>query len=111
MKKIGWFTTARGPGSYNLFSTMLKGIKKGEIDAKLSFVFINRDIKGNQYRMKLVKEAEDNGVPVILFPSDNLHAGAEAERHRGMEGGLRRRDCGIGYPSARWTSGCWPDIC
>jgi phosphoribosylglycinamide formyltransferase-1 len=51
---------------------MLNGIKKGEIDAKLSFVFINRDIKGNQYRMKLVKDAEDNGVPVIIFPSDNF---------------------------------------
>lgn len=72
MKNIGWFTTARGPGSYNLFNTILKGIKKGEIDAKLSFVFINRDIKGNQYRTNLVKEAEDNGVPVILFPSDNF---------------------------------------
>ncbi len=72
MKKIGWFTTARGPGSYNLFSSMQNGIEKGEIDAKLSFVFINRDIKGNQYRMKLVKKAEDSGVPVILFPSDNF---------------------------------------
>ena len=72
MKKIGWFTTARGPGSYNLFTAMLNGIKKGEIDAKLSFVFINRDIKGNQYRMKLVKDAEDNGVPVIIFPSDSF---------------------------------------
>jgi len=72
MKKIGWFTTARGPGSYNLFSTMLAAIKKGEIDAKLSFVFINRDVKGNQYRLKLVKDAESEGVPVILFPSDNF---------------------------------------
>ena len=72
MKKIGWFTTARGPGSYNLFSTMMNSIRKGEIDAKLSFVFINRDIKGNQFRMKLVKEAEDSGVPVIIFPSDNF---------------------------------------
>jgi phosphoribosylglycinamide formyltransferase-1 len=72
MKKIGWFTTARGPGSYNLFSTVLNGMKKGEIDMKLSFVFINRDIKGNHYRMKLVKSAEDEGVPVILFPSDNF---------------------------------------
>ncbi len=72
MKKIGWFTTARGPGSYNLFSTMLSAIKKGEVDAKLSFVFINRDIKGNRYRTKLVKDAEDEGVPVIIFPSDNF---------------------------------------
>jgi phosphoribosylglycinamide formyltransferase 1 len=72
MKKIGWFTTARGPGSYNLFSTMMKAINMRDMDAKLSFVFINREIKGNQYRMRLVKEAEENGVPVILFPSDSF---------------------------------------
>jgi phosphoribosylglycinamide formyltransferase 1 len=85
MKKIGWFTTARGPGSYNLFSTMMNNIRNGEIDAKLSFVFINRDIKGNQYRKKLVKEAEDSGVPVIIFPSDSFmpelkHADIDAWR-------------------------------
>jgi len=72
MKKIGWFTTARGPGSYNLFSAMLNGIKNGGIDAKLSFVFINREVRGNQYRIKLIKNAEDNGIPVILFPSDSF---------------------------------------
>ncbi len=72
MKKIGWFTTARGPGSYNLFSTMMNDIKNGKVDAKLSFVFINRDVKGNQYRMRLIRIAEDNGIPVILFPSDNF---------------------------------------
>lgn len=72
MKKIGWFTTARGPGSYNLFSAMQNAIKSGEVDAKLSFVFINREVKGNQYRMKLIKNAEDSGTPVIIFPSDNF---------------------------------------
>jgi phosphoribosylglycinamide formyltransferase-1 len=70
MKRIGWFTTARGPGSYNLFTTMMERMHRGEIDARLSFVFINRDVKGNEYRKKIIKMAEDEGVPVILFPSD-----------------------------------------
>ena len=72
MKKIGWFTTARGPGSYNLFNTMLDAIGCGEIDARLSFVFINRDVKGNQYRMRIIQMAEENDIPVILFPSDTF---------------------------------------
>lgn len=72
MKKIGWFTTARGPGSFNLFNTMMTGIKRGEIDAKLSFLFINRDIKGNQYRQRMVQMAEAEGIPVIIFPSDDF---------------------------------------
>jgi phosphoribosylglycinamide formyltransferase-1 len=72
MKRIGWFTTARGPGSYNLFKTMMDNIKNGAIDAKISFVFINREVKGNQYRMKLIAMAQEAGIPVILLPSDDF---------------------------------------
>lgn len=72
MMRIGWFTTARGPGSFNLFTTMRERICSGDIDAKLSFVFINRDIKGNEYRKKIVQMAEEDGVPVIIFPSDGF---------------------------------------
>ena len=72
MKRIGWFTTARGPGSYNLFKTMMDNIKDGTIDAKISFVFINREVKGNQFRMKLIAMAQEAGIPVILLPSDDF---------------------------------------
>ncbi len=72
MKRIGWFTTARGPGSFNLFKTMLDNINDGTIDAKISFVFINREVKGNQFRMKLIDLAKDAGIPVIILPSDTF---------------------------------------
>lgn len=72
MMRIGWFTTARGPGSLNLFTTMRDRLRGGDIDAKLAFVFINRDIKGNEYRKKIVQMAEEDGVPVIMFPSDGF---------------------------------------
>lgn len=72
MMRIGWFTTARGPGSLNLFTTMRDRIRSGDIDARLSFVFINRDIKGNEFRKKIVQMAEEDGVPVIIFPSDGF---------------------------------------
>ena len=72
MKRIGWFTTARGPGSYRLFETMMSRIRGGDIDAKISFVFINREIKGNECRRKLIEMAEDNGIPVIILPSDTF---------------------------------------
>jgi phosphoribosylglycinamide formyltransferase-1 len=72
MKKIGWFTTARGPGSFNLFTTVLKLIEEGRIDARLSFVFINRDVKGNEHRMKVIRMAEARGIPVIVLPSDTF---------------------------------------
>jgi phosphoribosylglycinamide formyltransferase 1 len=72
MKRIGWFTTGRGPGSLGLFTTMRSKIKSGEIDAQLAFVFINREVKGNQYRAKLIAMAEKDGVPVIILPSDTF---------------------------------------
>jgi phosphoribosylglycinamide formyltransferase-1 len=75
MKRIGWFTTARGPGSFNLFKTMMDNINDGTIDAKISFVFINREVKGNRFRMKLIGMAEEAGIPVILLPSDTFEPG------------------------------------
>ncbi|MDD1755505.1 MAG: hypothetical protein LUQ39_01535 [Methanomassiliicoccales archaeon] len=72
MKRIGWFTTARGPGSFNLFSTMISRLESGEIKAKLAFVFINRDVKGNPYRTKIIDMARERGIPVIVFPSDTF---------------------------------------
>ena len=72
MKQIGWFTTGRGPGSLGLFSTVRSMIRSGEIDAKLSFVFMNREVKGNPNRAKLIAMAEEDGVPVIILPSDGF---------------------------------------
>jgi len=57
-----------------LFTTIRSMIRSGEIDAELSFVFLNREVKGNQYRAKLIGMAEDDGVPVIILPSDGFRA-------------------------------------
>jgi phosphoribosylglycinamide formyltransferase-1 len=72
MMRIGWFTTARGPGSYNLFTTMMRRLRCGDIDARLAFVFINREVKGNEYRKRIIEMAEAEGIPVIILPSDGF---------------------------------------
>lgn len=72
MKRIGWFTTARGPGSFNLFNSMLERINSGEIKAEISFMFINRDVKGNRNRARMIEMAEDLDIPVVIFPSDKF---------------------------------------
>lgn len=72
MKRIGWFTTARGPGSFNLFNTMMERMDSGEIKAEISFMFINRDVKGNQNRARMIDMAEAVGIPVVIFPSDSF---------------------------------------
>ena len=72
MKRIGWFTTARGPGSFNLFNTMISRLESGDIEARLAFVFINREEKGNKYRRKIIEMSKDRGIPLIVFPSDTF---------------------------------------
>ena len=79
MMKIGWFTTARGPGSLNLLTKMLDDVDSGDIDAQISFVFINREVKGNQFRAKVVKMAKDRNIPVVIFPSDSFRQDLKAK--------------------------------
>jgi len=74
MKRIGWFTTARGSGSMNLFRTMLSRIDSREIDVEIAFMFINREIKGNENRRLMVQMAKDRGIPVIIIPSDGFRS-------------------------------------
>jgi len=43
MYRIGWFSTGRGEGSRALLQTIQGSIRKGEISAKIDFVFCNRE--------------------------------------------------------------------
>jgi len=43
MLKLGWFSTGRGPGSRNLFRTVMEKKKQGLLDVDISFVFCNWD--------------------------------------------------------------------
>ncbi|MEI6795279.1 MAG: formyltransferase family protein [Methanomassiliicoccales archaeon] len=70
--KIGWFTTARGAGSFNLLNTMLQRLDSEDIRAELSFMYINREVKGNQNRARMIKMVEDRGARVEIFPSDSF---------------------------------------
>jgi phosphoribosylglycinamide formyltransferase-1 len=49
---------------------MTERMDEGGIDAAISFLFINRDIKGNRYRMRIIEMAEERDIPVIILPSD-----------------------------------------
>lgn len=55
-----------------LFSTMRSKIESGEIEAQLAFVFLNREVKENQNRARLIAMAEEDGLPVIILPSDGF---------------------------------------
>lgn len=41
--RIGWFTTARGPGSRGMYEAVAGAVASGELDAEFACVFSNRD--------------------------------------------------------------------
>jgi len=53
-----------------LFDNIMSKVSSGEIDAEISFVFLNRAVKENQFRAKLVSMAERADIPVLILPSD-----------------------------------------
>lgn len=69
MLNLGWFSTGRGPGSRALLTTVQEGIQRGEIDARILFVFCNRETgeaEGSDLFHQLVKSYS---LPLICFSS------------------------------------------
>ena len=69
---VGWFSTGRGEGSRGLLLTVLDAIHRGELDARVQFVFCNRDPgehAGSDEFMALVRS---RGVPLVTLSSQRL---------------------------------------
>ena len=69
MLKIGWFSTGRGEGSRGLLSFVQQQILGGLIDARIEFVFSNRErgeAEGSDQYFRLV---EDYGLSLVTLSS------------------------------------------
>ena len=69
MLKLGWFSTGRGEGSRNLFSTALEYTQSGYINAEIQYVFCNREpgeYRGSDRFHSLVKASN---IPLITLSS------------------------------------------
>ena len=67
--RIGWFTTANGPGSRGMFTAVLNAIQSGHLNAKIEFVFINRERGQTDPTDGFLDLAESNGIPTITLSS------------------------------------------
>ena len=70
--KLGWFSTGRGEGSRGLLQTVLDAIRRGDLNARVEFVFCNRDPgehPGSDEFMALVRS---RGVPLVTLSSQRL---------------------------------------
>ncbi|PKB73356.1 MAG: hypothetical protein BZY75_02350 [SAR202 cluster bacterium Io17-Chloro-G7] len=72
MLKIGWFSTGRGEGSRGLLRFVQQQILGGLIDARIEFVFSNRErgeAEGSDQYFRLV---EEYGLPLVTLSSSKF---------------------------------------
>lgn len=84
MLDLGWFSTGRGPGSRGLLTFVQERIARGEIDARIQFVFSNREpgeAEGSDTFFELVKSY---GIPLVTYSSRRFRRsiGGDFASHR-----------------------------
>ena len=67
--RIGWFTTARGPGSRAMFEAVRDAIEAGAMDAELAFVFCNRERGEAAATDSFLDLVEQAGAPLVARSS------------------------------------------
>jgi len=81
---LGWFSTGRGPGSRGLFEFVQERILRGEIPARIEFVFSNRELgeaEGSDLFFDLVHRYR---IPLITLSSRRFRqeVGGDFASHR-----------------------------
>ncbi len=69
MLTIGWFSTGNGEGSLGLLKFVQERILRGEIDARLQFVFSNREPGEAEGSDRFFHTVDRYGIPLVNFSS------------------------------------------
>ena len=69
MHKIGWFSSGRGSGSRDLLTTMHQSIQKREVNAKIAFVFCNREPGQFEETDRFLDLVKSYNIPLVYFSS------------------------------------------
>lgn len=102
MLSLGWFATGRGEGSRALLTTVHKSIQRGELPARIHFVFSNREpgeAEGSDQFFRLV---HSYGLPLVTYSS---------RRFRKEKGNLASRREEYDREVAKCLEGYRPDLC
>ena len=67
--RIGWFTTARGPGSRAMYEAVAQAITAGSLDAEFALIFCNRDPGEDPLTDSLQRLVEANGHRLLTKSS------------------------------------------
>jgi folate-dependent phosphoribosylglycinamide formyltransferase PurN len=80
--RLGWFTTARGPGSRGMFEAVWGAIARGELDAEFGVLFCNRERGEAEATDAFLDLVEAQGIPLVTRSSVRYRRAAGGERSR-----------------------------
>jgi len=69
---IGWFSTGKGPGSRGLFDSIQGQIAQGILEAKIEFVFSNRERGESPLTDQFFDSIQNHNIPLITQSSARL---------------------------------------
>jgi phosphoribosylglycinamide formyltransferase 1 len=65
MYQIGWFSTGRGEGSKGLLRTAQESVRRGEINARIQFVFCSRERGETEATDQYLDMVTGYGIPLV----------------------------------------------
>ena len=72
--EIGWFSTGEDWIAIELLRRVQKAIRRGEIKARIKFVFSNQEVGESQATNRFLSFAsDDEALPIETFSSKNLN--------------------------------------
>jgi phosphoribosylglycinamide formyltransferase-1 len=85
MLSLAWFSTGRGEGSVGLLRITQEAIDRGELQARISFVFSNREPGEAEGSDLFFQQVHSYGIPLVTCSSQRFrreHGGGPISRHR-----------------------------
>lgn len=85
MLRLGWFSTGKGKGSLALMSTIQECILNGSLDAKIDFVFSNREFGEEIGSDEFLNQVLNYNIPLVNLSSQKFrssHGGGPFSQHR-----------------------------
>ncbi len=80
--RIGWFTTARGPGSRAMFEAVRAAIDAGAMDAELAVVFCNRERGESGATDSFFDLVAEGGTPLVTRSSVHYRRSVDGKLSR-----------------------------
>ncbi|MBN1153022.1 MAG: phosphoglycerate transporter [Dehalococcoidia bacterium] len=82
MLRLGWMSTARGPGSFALLRYICEKIDAGQLDARISVVISNRERGESPQTDRFFDFASARGLPLVCVSSSRFRQSVQGDEWR-----------------------------